>query len=466
MEFDKDDQIEEKSGRILHRSAGGFVFFEDPGDHKLFVALLKTEKMECVVPKGHLKKWENSERAAVREVVEELSLPIIPKVIGHVGTACYKFSMASDGLLHEKTVELYVFELEEKVIVSAIDGEGFVEAFWMEFNDALNTVTYDKENLLRARQIFYFQRHAMMRGSEGRSSMTIGIPTHNGSITIVETIRSIYRNIAALNGSIPCEIIICMDHCTDSTKNVLKNFKMENTDLTVAFKIIDNDGPKGKSSVLNKIFEISQGNIFCVVDDDVILEKDCLNNLSGKLRNNAGIAIAFARWKRLPLKTKNPWRVFWHWMLGLKFDIQPYKKPSAIMRGACMMFFRNNYVRLPDGIFNEDQFLQYIYWPNTLEVKDAILYFNSVSGIMDYYHRFVRITMGVKQLESEFSLDRIKECADALGNKIDYSKVFQLPPSSAITFICYQGLHFIVSKLVKIQLLIKSEYDWFRFKQG
>lgn len=136
------------------------------------------------------------------------------------------------------------------------------------------------------------------------------------------------------------------------------------------------------------------------------------------------------------------------------------------MRGACMMFFRNNYVRLPDGIFNEDQFLQYIYWPNTLEVKDAILYFNSVSGIMDYYHRFVRITMGVKQLESEFSLDRIKECADALGNKIDYSKVFQLPPSSAITFICYQGLHFIVSKLVKIQLLIKSEYDWFRFKQG
>jgi 8-oxo-dGTP pyrophosphatase MutT (NUDIX family) len=70
MQFNEDDQIEYSSDGIKHESAGGFVFFEDNKTHKLFVALLRKSDGHYLIPKGHIRKGEKTQDAAVREVKE------------------------------------------------------------------------------------------------------------------------------------------------------------------------------------------------------------------------------------------------------------------------------------------------------------------------------------------------------------------------------------------------------------
>ena len=51
MQFDENDQIEYLPNSIKHKSAGGFVFFENKQTHELFVALLRTTNNYYVIPK-------------------------------------------------------------------------------------------------------------------------------------------------------------------------------------------------------------------------------------------------------------------------------------------------------------------------------------------------------------------------------------------------------------------------------
>jgi len=116
-------------------------------------------------------------------------------------------------------------------------------------------------------------------------------------------------------------------------------------------------------------------------------------------------------------------------------------------------------------ILNDDQYIQYFYWPQTREVQDAVLYFNSVSSLSDYYKRFIRITAGAKQLEKEFAKDRIKKCNDDLGRKIDNQKVKKFPLKYKIFFKLYRFLRFFMDKYVKFKLKNNKNYEWERIKQ-
>ena len=260
-------------------------------------------------------------------------------------------------------------------------------------------------------------------------------------------------------------MIICVDHCTDNTIRVVENFIKENKLSEVKICLIENDNAKGKLNALNKIFSVSSGELFCVVDDDVVLEEKCLINLIGELITQKNLRCVFLSWKRLPLKSRNPWKLFWHWILGVKFDIQPYSEPSEIMRGATMMLRRENFVHLP-VVLNEDQFLQYIYWPQTKEVNNSVIYFNSVASISDYYRRFIRIMVGSKQLLKHFAKDRIEECSCALFQKLDYRKILRLPWKLKGLFLLYRFIRLFINSYVKIKIRFIDNYEWFRFRQN
>jgi len=262
------------------------------------------------------------------------------------------------------------------------------------------------------------------------------------------------------------EIIICLDHCKDNTETVVRKFILDNKHKNIEINLIINEGIKGKSTVLNKIFLLAKSDLLCFIDDDVILENYCLLNLIKGLIKDKKTRCVFARWKRKQFISKNPWKKFWHLILGIKFDIQPYDNPSEIMRGPCLMLRRNDFVYFPDGIYNEDQFLQYIYWPGTKEIESAVVHFNSVSSIVDYYKRFIRIVAGFKQLEREFSVERIKKCNKDLFRKIDYEKILRLPFRQKLSFFLYRFVRFFISFFVKIRLSINKDYEWFRIKQN
>jgi len=130
-----------------------------------------------------------------------------------------------------------------------------------------------------------------------------------------------------------------------------------------------------------------------------------------------------------------------------------------------MMLRRENFVYLPQ-VLNEDQFLQYIYWPKTKEMKNSIVYFNSVSSISDYYRRFIRIMVGSKQMSKHFAKDRIDECSRALFRKLDYQMILSLPWRLKCPFLFYRFIRFFINAYVKLKLHFIDDYEWFRFKQN
>ena len=130
-----------------------------------------------------------------------------------------------------------------------------------------------------------------------------------------------------------------------------------------------------------------------------------------------------------------------------------------------MLSLRNSFVRLPAGILNDDQFLQYVYWPWTKEVTGAVIYFSSVSSVGDYYKRFIRITAGMKQLKGQFAAARIKECSAALHRRLDYRRIVRLPAPQLGWFLFYRFIRIFVSLTVTLCLRRGTEYEWFRVRQ-
>ncbi|MBU2415645.1 glycosyltransferase, partial [Patescibacteria group bacterium] len=278
-----------------------------------------------------------------------------------IGIDSYTFTLDDSGTIHNKNVHLYVFRVDKKANIKPLENEGFEAAEWLPFETAIEKISFDKENLLKARQSFYYDKPVKIyKDLLDVSSITVAVPTYNGAKTIKNTLYSIVERLKEMPNSVEKEIVVCTDNCTDNTKSVVEDFISEKGNEEINIKLIDNDGLKGKAVVLNKIFSKSSGELFCIVDDDVVLGEKCFMRLLETLVVNSDLRCVFSVWKRLPFKSNNPWKLFWHWILGIKFDIQSYDKPREIMKGACMMCRRDNFVQLPP-VLNEDQFLQYIY---------------------------------------------------------------------------------------------------------
>jgi len=158
MQFNEDDQIEYFPNVIKHKSAGGFVFFEDDQTHELFVALLRKGDGCYLIPKGHIKKSEKPEDAAIREVKEELSLNETPEMISFLGVDSYTFNLDDSGITHHKNVHLYTFRLNKKAEIRPNLDEGFSSAEWIPVEDAIKKISFDSRNLLIARQSFYYNK--------------------------------------------------------------------------------------------------------------------------------------------------------------------------------------------------------------------------------------------------------------------------------------------------------------------
>lgn len=149
------DMIKHLGGRTLHKSAGGFLFYKDINNQVLYVALLKKEEDQgFLIPKGHIEKGESPEDAAIREVTEELSLSLEPRIIFKIGIVQYSFVLNDDPNKHDKKVHLFVLDLPNKVDLEPNRSEGFIDAQWVAFDDALKNMTFDRENLIKAHKIY------------------------------------------------------------------------------------------------------------------------------------------------------------------------------------------------------------------------------------------------------------------------------------------------------------------------
>ena len=153
MEFSQKDKIIFLKDKILHQSAGGFVFYKSlKGD--LYVALLKNEKGKFMIPKGHIQKGENSENAAIRELREELGIKANLKIIGFAGQSRYKYKDYDDNKMHFKRVNLFVLSVRKMAPLIPQAEEGFIDAKWLKIEDAVRKLAFDKKLLLKAVDVY------------------------------------------------------------------------------------------------------------------------------------------------------------------------------------------------------------------------------------------------------------------------------------------------------------------------
>ncbi len=149
MKFKKDDKIKKDGDVVEHESAGGFLFFNSTSDG-LLVALLKKIDDDYYMPKGHLKKGEIPEDAAVREIMEELSLQVVPQNLGKVCVDSYEFTLPNDDNKHAKIVHVYAFEAKEKIEIFPLEDENFEIARWVDVKEAMEILAFDADNLEKA----------------------------------------------------------------------------------------------------------------------------------------------------------------------------------------------------------------------------------------------------------------------------------------------------------------------------
>jgi len=157
MNSNKKDKIKFLKDKILHQSAGGFVFYESQIG-ALYVALLENEKGKFVLPKGHIQEGESAEAAALREIKEELGIKTYLKLIGFAGQSRYRFKDYDDKRIHFKRVNLFVFSSPKMANLSALKKEGFINAKWLKTEDALRKLAFDKKILIKAIDLYLKDR--------------------------------------------------------------------------------------------------------------------------------------------------------------------------------------------------------------------------------------------------------------------------------------------------------------------
>lgn len=147
-----EDKITTTKNSVFHESAGGYLFSEDKG--KLYVALLEKTDGKYFIPKGHIKRNETPEEAALREIKEELSLEESPTKVAKVGIVKYSFGQLNDNREHVREVHIYVYSVPSKVGIKPLREEDYVNAEWFEIDEALRKLEYEKNTFCEAVSLY------------------------------------------------------------------------------------------------------------------------------------------------------------------------------------------------------------------------------------------------------------------------------------------------------------------------
>jgi 8-oxo-dGTP pyrophosphatase MutT (NUDIX family) len=126
-------------------SAGGIVTFGNA------ILLLRKFNGCWVLPKGKIEAGETRVEAALREVYEESG--VHAKIGKYIGEVHYNFRNTRNNEMVAKTVHWYIMYAANMNHTNPQKEEGFVEARYVEFNNAIKIAQYDDERSMIKRAV-------------------------------------------------------------------------------------------------------------------------------------------------------------------------------------------------------------------------------------------------------------------------------------------------------------------------
>jgi len=140
-----------KKFKIFHEiSAGGVVIKQTKGTFKVLI-IHRNQMNDWTLPKGHQRKNESLQKAAIREVKEETSITAFPEE--YIGQTTYKFIDAKRKVFYFRTVHWFLIVCKNSKITKTKDRE-ILWAIWKPFDNKIyRLLTYQNDkNLLKKAQ--------------------------------------------------------------------------------------------------------------------------------------------------------------------------------------------------------------------------------------------------------------------------------------------------------------------------
>lgn len=140
-----------------HISSGGFIFYTNEKNKDLYVLLIKNNKNEWWIPKGHIEEGEDQIESAFREIEEEVGIK--KDQLKYIDLSdVYKFSFSDEtGKQNTKEIYMNVFDVTDMCNVKIIEKEtvNILEAKWFSYEEALkNILPFSKNELNKARDVY------------------------------------------------------------------------------------------------------------------------------------------------------------------------------------------------------------------------------------------------------------------------------------------------------------------------
>ena len=114
--------------------------------------------------------------------------------------------------------------------------------------------------------------------------ITVGIPTFNEENNILKFFESLKEQNLYSN---TIEKILFVDDSEDNTPKLIEKIKIDNPELNI--ELIHNDRRMGASYAWNTIIKRSIGEIIILLDADIVLDKNCIYNLSNYVNDKVGL---------------------------------------------------------------------------------------------------------------------------------------------------------------------------------
>ena len=136
---------------IHEKSCGAVIYYENDGMRVYLVEkMLKGHQSRC---KGHVEENETEHETATREILEETNLKIC-YVDGF--RECIEYSPYSNCL---KEVVLFLAKAESMNVLA--QPEEVSSIFWVPFEEALESLTYESDKAILQKAEEYLNQHAI-----------------------------------------------------------------------------------------------------------------------------------------------------------------------------------------------------------------------------------------------------------------------------------------------------------------
>jgi glycosyltransferase involved in cell wall biosynthesis len=254
--------------------------------------------------------------------------------------------------------------------------------------------------------------------------ITVGIPTFNEENNILKFFESLKEQNLYSN---TIEKILFVDDSKDNTPQLIEKIKIDNPELNI--ELIHNDRRMGASYAWNTIIKRSIGEIIILLDADIVLDKNCIYNLSNYVNDKVGLCASNTQ----PIiindnifSKASAFIAFWLRSVRLN-GISQY----TTMGRALALYLKDvQDLEIPNNIIAIDLYLQCKILEKQKDIfycDDAIIYFQTPLTSSDFISQVTRSIIGHDQIKGyvkkfSFNLKFSTLLSEFIKNSIRYPK--------------------------------------------